>query len=81
MVRRTKRHYERYSIPPLNIQVETGSDAFKEEEKQWIKKLSTGEKIIVTPNPYPHHTMQAKEWQRGYNKAYFENLNELRTRG
>jgi len=79
--KRKNRHYERYAIPPLSIQVESGSETFTEEKKQWIKKLSTGKKIVITSNPYPQHTMQAKEWQRGYNKAYFENLNELRTRG
>ena len=78
---RNKRHYEKYSIPPLNIQFESGFETFKEKKQQWIKKLSTGKKIIITSNPYPYYTMQAKEWQRGYNSAYFENLNELRTRG
>lgn len=24
--------------------------------------------------PYPQHTMKAKEWQRGFNKAYYDNL-------
>ena len=76
---RSKRYYEKYSIPPLKLQFQRGREAFR-EKKQWVKKLVTGETVIVTANPYPHYTMQAKEWQRGYNKAYFENINELRTR-
>ena len=77
---RSKRYYEKYSIPPLKLQFERGFSTFK-EKKQWLKKLSNGKTIIVTSNPYPLYTMQAKEWQRGYDKAYFENLNELKTRG
>jgi|TARA_R110001632_G_scaffold180481_1_gene300595 hypothetical protein len=77
---RSKRYYEKYSIPPLKLQFERGYKAFK-EKKQWLKKLYNGKTIIVTSNPYPHYTMQAKEWERGYNKAYFENMNEHRTRG
>ena len=37
-------------------------------------------------NPYPKDTMQYREWNRGYNKAYYDNLNwvskyETRARG
>ena len=77
---RSRRYYEKYSIPPLRLQFERRLQAFK-ERRQWLKNLSTGKIIVITSNPYPDYTMQAKEWQRGYNKAYFENLNELRTRG
>ena len=76
---RSKRYYEKYSIPPLKLQFERGYSAIK-ETKQWLKRLTTGKTVVVTANPYPDYTMQAKEWQRGYNKAYFENLNEIRTR-
>ena len=76
---RSKRYYEKYSIPPLKLQFKRGYSAFK-ETKQWLKRLTTGKTVVVTANPYPDYTMQAKEWQRGYNKAYFENLNEIRTR-
>ena len=27
-----------------------------------------------TENPYPPETWPAKEWERGYSRAYFENL-------
>lgn len=30
--------------------------------------------------PYPFHTMKAKEWQRGFNRAYFNNLEYLAKR-
>ena len=77
---RSKRYYEKYSVPPLKLQFERGYESFK-EKKQWVKKLRSGATVITTSNPYPHYTMQAKEWQRGYDKAYFENLNELSRRG
>ena len=77
---RSKHYYEKYSVPPLKVQFERGYRDFR-EKKQWLKEKKTGETMIVTVNPYPLYTMQAKEWQRGYDKAYFENLNEPRTRG
>lgn len=77
---RSRHYYEKYSIPPLRQQFERGYRAFK-TRKQWTKTLSTGKTILTTSNPYPDYTMQAKEWERGYNKAYFEQKNELRTRG
>ena len=77
---RSKRYYEKYSVPPLRLQFDRGYRAFK-EKRQCVKKLSSGATVITTSNPYPHYTMQAKEWQRGYDKAYFERINGLRTRG
>lgn len=78
---RKRRHYDKYSIPPLHIQFDSGYAAFKTKD-QWLKKTKKGKTIIVTANPYPHYTMQAREWQRGYDTAYFENLNDkVRTRG
>jgi hypothetical protein len=44
---------------PLKIQLEKGQYAFK---KGWLG------------NPYDPDTVQGKEWQRGFNAAYFENL-------
>ena len=73
---RSKKYYDKYSIPPLRLQFERGYNAFK-AKKQWAKKLSTGETVITTSNPYPLYTMQAKEWQRGYDIAYFEKQGEL----
>ena len=63
---RSKRYYEKYSVPPLKLQFERGYEAFK-EKRQWVKKLSTGATVITTSNPYPHYTMQAKECQQHFN--------------
>ena len=47
---------------PLRIQVEKGQRAFHRG------KLA---------NPYKPNTSFYKEWERGFNKAYFENLEKL----
>ena len=55
---------ERY--PPLSVQFKQGTVSFY-----------TGKEH------YPHYkkdTVQFKEWQRGYNAAYFENLQRVQTR-
>jgi hypothetical protein len=44
---------------PLKIQFEKGGYAFK---RGWLG------------NPYDPETIQGKEWQRGFNSAYFDNL-------
>lgn len=49
--------------PPLSIQFGQGQVAFA---KGWLN------------NQYNPDTMQGKEWQRGFNKAYFENLNKIK---
>jgi hypothetical protein len=46
---------------PLKIQNNKGYNAF------WRGK---------DRSPYHYNTMQYREWQRGYNKAYFENLSK-----
>jgi hypothetical protein len=56
---------------PLRVQQTMGYNSFKR-----------GEHV----NPYPTNTMQYREWNRGYNKAYYDNLNwvrkyESKTRG
>jgi hypothetical protein len=48
---------------PLKIQYEKGTFAFK---KGWIG------------NPYDRNTAQGKEWQRGFNAAYFDHLDKLK---
>jgi hypothetical protein len=50
-------------------------NAFK--GKQYIKNVK-GAKIIATENPYNSNTMQHREWQRGYNFAYFKNVEKLK---
>ena len=49
--------------PPLYIQVEKGYKAFHRG------------KVI---NPYRIGTGFYKEWERGFNKAYFENLKKVK---
>ena len=62
-------------MPPLRLQYEAGYSAFN-NTKQWTKQID-GATVLVTTYPYKLDTMQAKEWQRGYNTAYFENLEKL----
>ncbi len=64
---------------PLRIQFERGRNAFN--GKQYIKNVN-GCKIIATENPYHSNTMQHREWERGYNFAYFKQMekNESRRR-
>ena len=60
---------------PLRIQFERGINAFK--GKQYIRNVK-GSKIIATESPYKTNTMQHREWQRGYNFAYFKYLEKLK---
>ena len=45
---------------PLRVQFQMGYSAFK-----------SGHKLS---SPFSIHTMQHREWERGFNKAYYENL-------
>ena len=57
---------------PLRIQYQWGYDAFKRGGR-FVKK---GKRILFEenrPNIDPN-TMQYREWQRGWNDAYFEQL-------
>ena len=60
---------------PLKIQFERGVNAFK--GKQYIRNINTV-KVIATVSPYKENTMQHREWQRGYNFAYFKNLERVK---
>ena len=60
---------------PLRIQYERGLNAFR--GKQYIRSVD-GVKIIATENPYNSNTMQYREWQRGYNFAYFKQLEKVK---
>ena len=51
--------------PPLYVQHDKGYRAFKRG------------RII---NPYKKESSFYKEWERGFNKAYFENLGKLNVR-
>jgi hypothetical protein len=48
---------------PLRIQFEQGYFAFK---NGWLS------------NQYNPHTTQGKEWQRGFDRGYFDNLRKLK---
>jgi len=60
---------------PLRIQYERGLNAFR--GNQYIRSVD-GIKIIATENPYNSNTMQYREWQRGYNYAYFKQLEKVK---
>ena len=60
---------------PLRIQFERGFNAFK--GRQYVKTVK-GNKVIMTENPYNSNTMQAREWTRGYNSAYAQQLKKVK---
>tara|TARA_Y100001951_G_C11213317_1_gene224280 strand:- start:544 stop:795 length:252 start_codon:yes stop_codon:yes gene_type:complete len=60
---------------PLRIQFDRGVNAFR--GKQYIKNVK-GHKVIATESPYHLNTMQHREWQRGYNYAYFKQLEKVK---
>ena len=62
---------------PLRIQYERGVNAFK--GNQYIQTVrNKSAKIVATVSPYNTNTMQHREWQRGYNSAYFRNLEKVK---
>ena len=67
-------HLSKYDAP-LRIQFERGVNAFR--GKQYIRNVD-GHKIIATVSPYNENTMQHREWQRGYDFAYFKPLEKLK---
>jgi len=48
---------------PLKIQFKKGYHAFH--------------RGVRNTNPYRNNSMQYREWERGYNKAYFEQLRKV----
>jgi hypothetical protein len=56
---------KRSDYPPLKIQFEEGQRAF------YNGKLK---------NPYPASQMRNKEWERGFNSAYFKSKNRFKRR-
>ena len=49
---------------PLKIQVKKGYDAFH--------------RGFRFTNPYKYNSMQYREWERGYNTAFFEQLKRIK---
>ena len=56
---------KRSNSAPLKIQFEAGPRAFHNGKLK---------------NPYPSYHMRHKEWERGFNLAYFKNKNKLKRR-
>jgi len=50
-------------VPPLSMQFNQGAYAFS---RGWIA------------NDYKPETVKGKEWQRGFNAAYFANIDKLK---
>ena len=66
---------------PLRIQFQWGYEAFKKHTRKKRGKRSVHH---IMDSGLDYDTMQHREWQRGWNTAYFESqekLNEPRTRG
>tara|TARA_S200002703_G_scaffold128276_1_gene115038 strand:+ start:30 stop:329 length:300 start_codon:yes stop_codon:yes gene_type:complete len=75
--RKTKmqpRKFRRYDAP-LKIQFKWGYDAFKKGGKY---RYIGGKKMFTELRPRFKEDMQLKEWQRGFNTAYFENLSRIK---
>ena len=66
--------FRRYDAP-LKIQFKWGYDAFKKGGKY---RYIGGKKMFTELRPRFKEDMQLKEWQRGFNTAYFENLSRIK---
>lgn len=66
--------FRRYDAP-LKIQFKWGYDAFKKGGKY---RYIGGKRIFTELRPRFKEEMQLKEWQRGFNTAYFENLSRIK---
>ena len=64
MIQKRKKHLSKYDAP-LSIQFGWGYKAFK--------RGSLDSKL-------KQNSMQHREWQRGFNTAYFENLKKVKQR-
>lgn len=43
------------------------------------KFVKTKKGLILEGNPYPENTKDHRDWEFGYNKAYYENLEETKS--
>jgi|TARA_B100001094_G_scaffold108423_1_gene104365 hypothetical protein len=62
---------------PLRIQYQWGYDAFKRGGK--LTKVGTKNIYLEHRSAIDPNTMQAREWQRGWNDAYYEQLEEVQS--
>ena len=64
---------------PLRIQYECGYEAFKKGGRFVTVR---GSKMFLESRPNLHpNSMQAREWQRGWNDAYYDNLEKGKYNG
>ena len=68
------RKFKRYDAP-LKIQFGWGYEALKKGGK--YRQLGN-KKLFTEFRPRFKEDMQLKEWQRGFNTAYFENLSRIK---
>ena len=61
---------------PLRIQYDWGYEAFQRGGR-FVKKGNRTVFVEPRPNMDPN-TMQAREWQRGWNDAYYEQLERVK---
>jgi len=54
--------------PPLKLQYQAGHKAFTQPKIKYVNEAN----VVAAQCPFPIGSMAEKEWQRGYNKAYFE---------
>jgi len=64
---------------PLRIQYQWGYEAF--HKGGGFKKIGKHSVFVENRPNMDVHTMQYREWQRGWNAAYFENLEKLNESG
>lgn len=73
-----KKNYDKQKTKkkePVYPQYQVGYEAFF-SKTQRLKRVGDAT-VIVTACPYRKYTMGAREWQRGYDNAYFDNLEKL----
>lgn len=63
--RKSSEYIKKDRVPPLTIQFDKGRYAFV---RGWIA------------NPYSEDDPKGKEWQRGFNAAYFDNLDKVKVK-
>lgn len=49
----------------------------KRFEQQYGEGYDSFYRGVWGSGPYPHNTMKNKEWNRGWNAAYYENLSKV----